>query len=94
MIFLPTRLVEEDLNNLKKEVPEVLLLDLDLPDISGLEIMERMKKDIAMKDIPVIIFSNNDDPVIRKKVADIGIAGFFIKASTEYSELFLLIDTL
>lgn len=85
---------ESALQAMEKEVPEVLLLDLDLPDISGLEIMQRMKNDIAMKDIPVIIFSNNDDATMRQKLSDIGIAGFFIKASTEYSELFLLIDTL
>ena len=85
---------EKALQAMENEVPEVVLLDLDLPDISGLEIMQHIKNDAVLKDVPIIIFSNNDDATMRQKVTDIGIAGFFVKASTEYSELFLLIDTL
>ncbi len=84
----------EALESMEKVVPEVVLLDLDLPDISGLEILTKMKESMTLKNVPVIIFSNSADEEMRQKVTEKGISGYFIKASTEYSELFLLIDSL
>lgn len=82
------------LETMAKEIPDVLLLDLDLPDISGLQILTLMKENMNLKDVPVIVFSNSADEEMKEKVTQKGIAGYFTKASTEYSELFLLIDTL
>lgn len=85
---------ESALVAMEKELPDVLLLDLDLPDISGLEILTQMKASVSLKNVPVVVFSNSDDVEMKRKVTEKGIVGFFIKASTEYSELFTLIDTL
>jgi CheY-like chemotaxis protein len=82
------------LEAMEKEAPEVLLLDLDLPDVTGLQVLTAMKESISLKNVPVIVFSNSDDQEMQKKVTEKGIAGYFVKASTEYSELFLLIDSL
>lgn len=85
---------EQALALMEKETPEIVLLDLDLPDISGLAILESIKKSEALKAVPVIVFSNSNDAAAKQKVTEIGVAGFFAKASTEYQELFTLIDTL
>lgn len=75
-------------------MPDVVLLDLNLPDISGVDVLVAQKGNPALHTIQTIIFSNNDDEVMRKRVIDLGIAGFFIKVSTDYDELYALIDSL
>jgi two-component system, response regulator len=42
-------------------VPGVILLDLDLPDMSGLEILSIIKQDITHRSIPVIIMTSSMD---------------------------------
>jgi chemosensory pili system protein ChpA (sensor histidine kinase/response regulator) len=82
------------LEAMKMEIPDVLLLDLDLPDITGLQILTKMQESLVLKKVPVIVFSNSDDQEMQESVAKKGIAGFFVKASTDYSELFSRIDAL
>ena len=42
---------------LKKQIPELILLDIMLPDESGLEILKRLKENAKTKDIPVIMLT-------------------------------------
>jgi DNA-binding response OmpR family regulator len=51
---------EFGLEMLKSLQPDVLLLDLMLPDIDGWEIYRQMKEDEEMVDLPVIIISARD----------------------------------
>lgn len=78
---------ESVLELVKKEMPDVILLDLDLPGMTGIEVLRQLKTDAGLKDIPVIIFSNNDDEQVRKEATELGMAGFFIKVSTAFEDL-------
>ena len=48
---------EETLNILSHSKPDLVLLDVVLPGISGLDICRQMKRDKNMRDIPVIMFT-------------------------------------
>jgi len=85
---------ESGLTQIDTEQPDLVLLDLDLPDMSGLDVLSHLKSTIDLKAIPVIIFSNNDDATTKDKALAIGIEGFFVKASTDYTELCKKIDSL
>ncbi len=78
---------ESVLDLVKKEMPDVILLDLDLPGMTGLEVLRQLKTNADFKDIPVIIFSNNDDEQTKKEATELGMDGFFIKVSTAFEDL-------
>jgi CheY-like chemotaxis protein len=58
--------------------PDVLLLDLIMPHVGGLEILSAMQADAALSEIPVIILSGGDDEA-RREVLSQGATGFIAK---------------
>ncbi len=73
---------------------DVVLLDIDLPDVSGREILKNMRDSLAHKETHVIIFSNRDDEILKSEITSLGISGYYVKAMTEFTELFERIDNL
>lgn len=51
------RTAAQGLASLQTRVPDVLLLDLNLPDLSGLQIRERLRADPILKAIPCILLT-------------------------------------
>jgi len=62
-----------------KEIPDLIILDLNMPDINGIEFLTILKNDDELKHIPVIILttSNNDRDI--SKCYRLGIAGYVLK---------------
>lgn len=59
--------------------PRLVLLDLKLPRVSGLEVLERMKGDRRTRRIPVVILtSSREDPDIQAAY-DLGANGYVVK---------------
>jgi len=46
--------------NAKEILPDLILLDIKLPDISGLQICKKLRDEKKTKDIPIIMVSSND----------------------------------
>ena len=61
---------EEAFTFLQKDIPDLILLDLLLPDMRGEEICKKLKCDNRLKNIPVILFtaSASDIPKVVKEV--------------------------
>jgi two-component system, NarL family, invasion response regulator UvrY len=57
--------------------PDVTVIDIKLPDVSGFELMRRIRKDDP--DARIIMFSMNDDPVFAARAIDIGAKGYVAK---------------
>jgi CheY-like chemotaxis protein len=47
---------------LKREIAYLLLLDINMPLLDGVEVLRRMKSSPLLKDIPVIMLTTTDDP--------------------------------
>ncbi len=58
--------------------PQVLLLDLNLPKIDGIEVLRKIRAGGKYKDIPVIVITSSDSPADRSESARLG-AGYFRK---------------
>ena len=71
----------EALELLKKERPDILLLDIMLPDVDGFSVLESMKEDTDLKDIPVILFSNLSQKEDINRGYELGASRFIVKST-------------
>lgn len=69
------------------EKPDIILLDLLLPGSDGFEVLERMKKDEALKNIPVIVFSNLSEEKDIARAKDLGAISYMVKSQFTLDEL-------
>lgn len=65
--------------------PDLIILDLKLPYVSGLEILEKIKKYEHTKNIPVVVYTSSDDPKDLIKSYQMG-ANSFVKKPENYEE--------
>jgi DNA-binding response OmpR family regulator len=59
--------------------PDVVVLDLNLPRVGGLQLLARMRKSAAWSAVPVIIASSAGAPSDRQAAAKLGISDYFRK---------------
>lgn len=71
---------EKGLSYAQATLPDVILLDLMLPKLSGIDLLKRLRSQKDTQRIPVMIFSALADPEDRKKAADLGITEYSMKA--------------
>jgi DNA-binding response OmpR family regulator len=78
-VFLASE-IEEGIEIAKKEKPDLILLDILLPRENGVSFLEKIKEE-EIKDIPVVAFSNYDDPETKKRAFELGVKEYLIKAN-------------
>ncbi len=63
-IFDDGKLALNKLNDISqsKEIPRLILLDMNLPGISGLDVLKRIKENHGLRCVPVIMFSTSENP--------------------------------
>lgn len=60
-------------------MPKVILLDLKMPKVNGIEVLEKLKSDPVLKDIPIVVLTSSaEDPDI-KKCYDLGANSYIVK---------------
>ncbi len=78
---------EEALTALESQVPDIIVLDLLLPGMSGFEILEKIKQNEKNKGIPVMILSNLSKKSDVEKATNLGADKFFVKAAISLDEI-------
>lgn len=63
----------------KKNKPDLILLDLMMPEVDGFEVSKRLKLDSATKHIPIIVFSALGNKNTKESIEKLGAAGFIEK---------------
>lgn len=67
------------LRKLEGVTPDLILLDAMLPDMTGYDILARVKKEPKLKDIPVVMLTAKNNPLDRQKGLRGGLAAFLTK---------------
>ena len=63
----------------RSDLPDIILLDINLPDISGIDLLTQIKKDESLKDIPVIILTGSNEDQDIQKCYDQGASSYLVK---------------
>lgn len=78
---------EEGLRLARAEMPDLVLLDLLMPKLPGLEVLRALKADPATKAIPVLILSNSSREQDVTEVINLGAVDYWVKANLSLKEL-------
>lgn len=70
---------KEGIELIKKEMPELILLDIMMPNMDGFEVAEELKKDPQIKDIPIIFITALDAIKDKLKAFEAGAVDFVTK---------------
>jgi two-component system response regulator len=88
----------EAMNSLERQakelsLPDLILLDINLPDISGIDLLTRIKGDSRFKRIPVVILTGSNEDQDIQKSYDLGATSYLVKPISN-DALMLVIDIL
>ncbi len=81
---------QETIEGLKKDNPEVLLLDINLPDINGIDLSKQLLK--AYPELKIIALTNFEDISFVKRMLKNGVHGYLLK-NTDKIELITAMKT-
>jgi DNA-binding response OmpR family regulator len=74
---------EEGLRVARESIPDLIMLDMMLPKVSGLDVLRALKADLLVKHIPVIVLSGlgqgNETKLLKE-----GAAAFFMKTEKSF----------
>ncbi len=71
--------------------PDIVLLDLMMPEMTGNQVLEQMRKHDWGKDITVIILTNMGEQEIPEEVRSLGVAAVVLKANMTPRQVFELV---
>ncbi|MEK7460502.1 MAG: response regulator [Patescibacteria group bacterium] len=78
---------KEGIEKINDRMPDIILLDILLPDINGFDVLAYVKKDEMLRDIPVLIISNLSDQEDLERAQKLGAKEFLIKANISTTEI-------
>ena len=62
-----------------QNVPKLILLDIQMPKVNGIEVLEKIKADERTKIIPVVILTSSNQSPDIKKCYDLGVNSYIVK---------------
>lgn len=78
---------ETGLQMAKIKKPDLILLDLILPKMSGFEVLKKIKEDKEIKDIPVIVLTNLEQMEDVDRVIALGATTYLVKTKYTLDEV-------
>lgn len=82
----------EGLEKAKALKPALTLLDIMMPGMDGIQVLEQLKKDPETKDLHIVVLTNFDEEELVKKAVALGAIDFIIKSSVGEEELLAMVD--
>jgi len=73
----------EAITKVKKEKPDLVVLDILLPTDNGISFLAKLRKEVEVAKIPVVALSNYDEPKTKKEAFKLGVKNYLLK--TDYT---------
>jgi DNA-binding response OmpR family regulator len=67
--------------------PDLIYLDLRLPAMDGFTVLENLRRDQALKSVPVVILTNFSEPELVERGLKLGALDYLVKAETTPAHL-------
>lgn len=83
---------EEGLVKAKALKPALILLDIVMPGMNGIQVLEKLKSDEETKDISVVMLTNIDEAEQVKKAVELGAIDFIVKSAAPEEQLLAVVD--
>jgi len=80
-------------NQLQEEIPDLMLLDIEMPKMDGFELATYMRNDSRLKNIPIIMITSRTGAKHKERAKEIGVEQYLGKPYQE-EELMTNINTL
>lgn len=71
---------EDGMNKVKADKPSLILLDVMMPKVNGMQMLKELKGDPELKKIPVVILTNLANDAIINEAFNLGVEGYLIKS--------------
>jgi CheY-like chemotaxis protein len=78
---------EEALRKVRAEPPDLVLLDLLMPKMTGIEVLKTLRAEEATREIRVLILSNSSREEDVEEIKTLGVSGYFVKADLSLQAL-------
>ena len=78
---------EVGLRSLKRKKPDLILLDIRMPKMGGLEMLKEVRKKYDKKELPVIILTNYDEKENVSRSLELGAEIFLVKANYSLDDI-------
>jgi CheY-like chemotaxis protein len=59
--------------------PDIILVDINMPKMNGIEFLERIRKDIRWRETKVFMITTSDEKEDRERTRALGISGYIVK---------------
>jgi two-component system alkaline phosphatase synthesis response regulator PhoP len=78
---------EEGLTLARKERADLILLDLLMPKINGIDLLRMLKGEAFTRKVPIVILSNSSHELEMKQALELGARDYWVKANLSLQEL-------
>lgn len=85
---------QEGLQKAAELLPDLIVLDVYLPDLNGFDVCQQLKNTMAVRSIPVIMFSNENKLSNMTTAYNVGADYYVVKGQEGERVLLLLIETI
>lgn len=68
-----------------QKTPKLIILDLNMPKVNGMDVLEKIRSDQRTKRIPVVVFTSSKEDSDVKKCYDLGVNSYIVKP-VEFNE--------
>lgn len=73
---------DEGLNSAKTDHPDIILLDIMMPETNGLDVLQELKSNVGLMQIPVLVLTNLPEASAEQKAMKLGATEYLVKSNS------------